>query len=75
MPDSGLLFVSLVCVVAGASFVLFPHPLLQFSRALNRTLVTLDEQLIRYRYLFGVLLFVVSYLCFRLALYIPLLRD
>jgi len=71
MPDPGMLFVSVVCLVAGVSFFLFPHPLLNLSRALNRTLVVMDERLIRHRYVFGTLLFVVSYLCFRLALITP----
>ena len=71
MPDSGLLVLSIVCLMCGVAFVLFPHPLLAMSQVLNRTLVTLDEQLIRYRYLCGALLFAVSYLCFRLALMIP----
>ncbi|OGX38742.1 MAG: hypothetical protein A3C53_02670 [Omnitrophica WOR_2 bacterium RIFCSPHIGHO2_02_FULL_68_15] len=79
MPDTGLLLLSLVCLVAGIAFVLFPHPLLAISqslnRTLNRTLVTLDERLIRHRYLSGLLLFVVSYLCFRLALLVPALRG
>lgn len=71
MPHSSLLFLSLLCLMSGVAFVLFPHPLLTLSQALNRTLVSLDEQLIRYRYLCGVLLFAVSYLCFRLALMVP----
>ena len=75
MPDSGLLLLSLVCLVAGVAFVLFPHPLLAISQALNRTLVSLDDKLIRRRYLCGALLFVVSYLCFRLALLVPSLRG
>ena len=75
MPDSGLLVLSLVCLAAGAGFVLFPHPLLTISQALNRTLVSLDERLIRHRYLCGLLLFAVSYLCFRMALLVPGLRG
>ena len=75
MPDSGLLLLSLVCLVVGVAFVLFPHPLLTISQALNRTLVNLDDRMIRHRYLCGALLFVVSYLCFRLALLVPGLRG
>lgn len=75
MPDSGLLVMSLVCLVGGVGFVLFPHPLQAISQALNRTLVALDERLIRYRYVCGLLLFLVSYLCFRLALLVPSLRG
>ena len=54
---------------------MFPHPLLGISQSLNRTLVSLDERLIRYRYLCGVVLFVVSYLCFQLALLVPGIRG
>ena len=75
MPDSGLLFMSLLCLAAGAGFMLFPHPLLTISQTLNRTLVSLDERLIRHRYLCGALLFVGSYLCFRLALMVPGMRG
>ncbi len=75
MLDFGLLLLSLVCLTAGVGFVLFPHPLLTISQVLDRTLVSLDERLIRYRYLCGALLFVVSYLCFRLALLVPGLRG
>ena len=75
MPDSGLLLLSLLCLAAGVGFVLFPHPLLAISQAMNRTLTTLDERLIHYRYLCGIVLFIVSYLCFRLALLIPALQS
>ena len=71
MPDSGLLVLSCICLAAGIGFVLFPHPLLAISQALNRTLVTLDDRLLHHRYLCGVFLFAASYLCFRLALLIP----
>ena len=75
MPDLGLSLLSLICLIVGVAFVLFPHPLLAISQALNRTLVSLDDKLIRYRYLSGVLLFAVSYLCFRLALLVPGFRG
>jgi hypothetical protein len=75
MPDSGLLGLSLVCLVVGAAFILFPHPLLSLSQALNRTFATLDTMLVKHRYISGMVLFVTSYLCFRLALLVPLLRD
>ena len=75
MPDTGLLMVSLICLVAGVAFILYPHPLLNLSRALNRTLEVLDESLIRYRYVLGVLLAVVSYLLFRLAFLVPALQG
>ncbi|MBI2104715.1 MAG: hypothetical protein HYT90_03915 [Candidatus Omnitrophica bacterium] len=75
MPDIGCLFLSLVCLIVGASFILFPHALLGASRALNRTLTVLDDRLIRHRYVMGLLLFAVSYALFRLSLLIPLSRG
>jgi hypothetical protein len=71
MPDSGLLFLSLLSVVGGAMFVLFPDALMKISGALNRTLAVLDERLMRYRYILGVLLFLLSYGLFRVALLLP----
>jgi hypothetical protein len=68
MPNVAILCVSVVCLIAGVSVVLFPRQLLGVSRALSRPLVTLDESLIRHRYAFGALLFVASYLCFSLAM-------
>lgn len=73
MPDTGCLFLSLLSVVVGAMFVLFPDALQRLGRTLNRTLATLDEQLMRYRYVLGLLLFVASYGLFRLALVLPTL--
>ena len=75
MPDTGFLFLSTLCLMAAVSFILFPNPLLKLSTALNRTLVMLDQRLMRHRYLMGALLFVVSYLLFNLALRIPELRG
>ena len=75
MPDSGLLLLSLLCLGAGVGFILFPHPLLTISQVLNRSLLSLDDKLIRHRYICGILLFVVSYLCLRLALLVPVLRG
>ena len=75
MPDTGLLFLSLICIVAASSCILFPKGLSKMSVALNRTVNTVDQGLMRHRYVFGVALFVVSYLCFRLALLMPQLRG
>jgi len=38
MPDTGCLFLSLLSVVVGAMFVLFPDALQRLGRTLNRTL-------------------------------------
>ena len=71
MPDSGLLVLSGVCLATGVSFILFPDPLKRLSGVLDRTLVILDQSLMRHRYLIAVALFVTSYLFFRLALLLP----
>jgi len=55
--------------------VLFPKMVLSASHGLNRIVTTLDEPLLRYRYLVGVLLAVTSYAFFRLALLLPMLRS
>ncbi len=74
MPDTGALLLSGVCLLTAVSFVLWPRPLLKLSSMLNRTLGVLDEVFVRYRYTVAVILFVVSYLLFRIALLLPELR-
>ena len=71
MPDTGFLGLSLLCVAMGISFILFPHALLSASQFLNRTLVTLDQTLVRYRYAMGVLFVVGGYALFQIALLLP----
>lgn len=72
MLDRGCLIVSLLGVVMGTMFFLFPNGLLRLSKAVNRALVAApDEQLLRHRYLVGLLCFVASYGLFKLALLIP----
>ena len=75
MPDTGCLFLSLLSVVVGAMFILAPDTLLKLSGALNRTLVTLDERLLRYRHLLGLTLLLLGYGLFRLALIMPSFRG
>ena len=75
MPDSGCLFLSLVCFVAAIMLVLFPRSIAGASRALDKSITALDELLMRHRYLFSLVLFAVSYSLFRLALLIPNLRQ
>ena len=72
MPDRLCLILSLLGIVAGTMFILFPHALLRLSKAMNRTLVASpDERLLRVRYLVGWLWFIASYGVFQLALLIP----
>ena len=71
MINPGWLFLSGVSIVAAVTLALFPRQLSALSAALNRTLTNLDDLLMRYRYLVAVLLFISSYLFFRLALMAP----
>jgi len=75
MPDTGFLLFSVFCLVAGVLFILFPDALLNVNRFLNRIPVVLDERLMRYRYVVGLLLFAVSYGLFQVALLVPTLRG
>ena len=74
MPDTGLLFLSFLSVLVGSSLFLYPHAMMKVSNALNRTLAILDESIIQYRYLIGLLAFGAGYAFFKLALLLPLLR-
>ena len=75
MPDTGFLTLSLLATVMGAVLFLFPDGVHKLSGLLNRTIAAVDEPLLRYRYLIGVLSFVASYALFRLALWVPHLLD
>ena len=75
MVDSGCLFLSLVCLVTAVLLILFPRSVISASRVLDKTLGVLDEHLVRHRYVFGLILFAVSYSLFRLALLLPGLRQ
>ena len=74
MPDSGFIFLSLASLVLGASLFLYPKVLLKLSGMMNRTMAVLDDQLIRHRYVIGLLAFIASYALFKLALMLPTLR-
>ncbi len=74
MPDSGCIGLSLGSVVLGTLLFLYPGALGRVSSLLNRTLVSLDERLLRYRYFFGLLAFGASYAFFKLAVLLPSLR-
>ena len=71
MPDTGLLVLSMLSVGVGVLLVLSPNTLLLLSRTLNRTITTLDEALIRSRYLWALLLVLAGYGLFQLALMLP----
>ena len=75
MPDAACLFLSVCLVVAGLTLLLFPQVMLHVSRSLNRTLMVLDDQLVRHHRLVGVLLFIVGYGVFQLALLLPTLGQ
>jgi hypothetical protein len=71
MPHKGLLLLSLGCALLSVLFFLFPGAISGANRFLNQTLASLDEPLMRYRYLFGALLAVAAYCIFRVALLVP----
>ena len=75
MPDSGFLGLSVASVALGALLFLSPKSVLRFSEVLNRTLAVLDAQVVRYRYVVGLLAFVASYAFFKLALLLPSLKG
>ena len=75
MPNTGMLVLSLICVVMGVGLFLSPHFLLEVSLRLNRTHGPLDQKLIRHRYLMGFLTFGASYAFFKLALLLPSLKG
>lgn len=69
IPDRGCLFLSLLAILMGVMYFLFPHVLLGWSKFLNRlALQASDERLLRYRYFAGLLCFMLSYGLFKLAL-------
>ena len=62
-------------LAVGVSLVLFPDGVTRFSALMNRTLNTLDDKLLRHRYIVGIGLCGASYLLFRLAFVIVGLRG
>ena len=75
MPDTRFLFLSLASLVAGVSLFLYPKAVERLSSVLNQTLVVLDEQLVRHRYVVGLGAFIASYAFFKLALLLPAFRQ
>ena len=75
MPDTGCLLLSVLSVTFGAIFILFPDALMKLNGVLNRTVEILDQRLMRYRYVLGVLLLLLSYGLFQVALLLPTLRG
>ena len=73
MVNPGLLVLSGFSLVAAAVLVLFPQQLSELNAIMNRTLTNLDGTLMRYRYIVAGLLFLSSYLFFRLSLILPAL--
>lgn len=73
MPDTGFLFLSMMSVLVGATLFLAPNVILKVGQQLNRTLVVLDQGLLRHRYVMGVLAFLAGYAFFKIALLLPAL--
>ena len=71
MPDSGFLFLSIISVFTGMMLFLAPNLIVKVSERLNKTLGVLDQQLLRHRYVAGLLAFVASYAFFKIALLLP----
>ena len=67
MRGAWLMVLSTLSLGLGVLFILFPNPLTRLNSVLNQTLAILDQHLMRYRYLIGALLLVVSYLFFNLV--------
>ena len=74
MPDSGLLFLSLTSLLVGVLLFLYPRAVLKLNGVLNKML-SVDEKLLRKRYVVGTLAFIASYAFFKLALMAPALRG
>ena len=75
MPNMGFICLSLASLLVGALLFLYPRALLRLSTQLNRTLSVLDDQLIRRRYIVGLLAFAASYAFFQIALLLPALKG
>ena len=60
--------------VFGILFFLGPQVIRHLSGVLDRTLNTIDQQLMRHRYVLGLVMFLLSYSMFRLALLLRSLK-
>jgi hypothetical protein len=58
---------SVIAFVGGVLALFAPRVLVTLNQRFTKTLVSLDEFFLRYRYLMGVLLLIVGFLCLRLA--------
>lgn len=75
MPETGCILLSVLSLVLGAMFILFPERLGKLSAALNRTMAAVDERILRYRHLIGLVLFGLGYGLFKVSLMLSSLRD
>jgi len=62
------MILSLVTLVAGTLVILAPNFIVSSNKRLSKVLFSTDDLVMRHRHAVGVLLFIVAYLCFRLAL-------
>ncbi len=62
---------SAVALVGGVLIILAPKFVVSMNRSLNKALLSADDRIMRNRHVIGVLLLIVAYLCFRLALMAP----
>ena len=58
---------SMVALAGGVLIILAPKFMVGTNKRLSKVMVSMDDLIMRHRHVVGVLLLVVSYLCFRLA--------
>ncbi len=75
MPSTGLLALSLFCLVLAAFLLVSPKTVVNLSQFLNRTITSVDESMIQARYIWAALLVLTSYGLFRLAVLLPTLKS
>lgn len=68
MQATWLLWVSLASLVLGIMCFLFPSGLAKLSSMLNHSVVTMDQAVLRYRYVVGALALILSYGLFNIVM-------
>ena len=68
MLNPGWSSLTVVALAGGVLIILAPKFVVRMNKTLNKALVSADGLVMRYRHVIGVLLLLVAYLCFQLAL-------
>ncbi len=71
MLNPGWSSLTVFALAGGVLIILAPKFVVKMNRALNKALLSMDDLIMRYRHAIGVLLLLVAYLCFQLALFVP----